>query len=347
MRKVYFVLAIVLVAMILIGGCAAPAPAPAPLSLPKEVKLGTHEVGSFFNVAGTAVASLSTKYTPMTVKVVALAGPPAWLPMMETLEIDMGILNAYDAKAAWTGTKAYQEPTGGKGFEIRLLEIGSPTQLGIIVPKDSAIMKISEIKGKRFPSEFGGHPLINDMYAAFLANGGLTYDDVIGVPRVGPGAGKVESLVERKVDADLMTLGDPAAFELEPTVGIRYLDLDTSPEAMARTHEYFPYNPVTVQPGPANPGVVHPDTVIFSYDVYIVARADLSDDVAYEIVKATYSYYVELGDVHDKLKMWTADGMATATSTVPYHPGAIRWYQEAGVWTSEMEAHQKELLAMK
>lgn len=78
MRKVYFILAIVLVAMILIGGCAAPAAAPS--SLPKEVKLGTHGVGSFFNVAGTAIASLSTKYTPMTVKVVALAGPPAWLP---------------------------------------------------------------------------------------------------------------------------------------------------------------------------------------------------------------------------------------------------------------------------
>lgn len=30
---------------------------------------------------------------------------------------------------------------------------------------------------------------------------------------------------------------------------------------------------------------------------------------------------------------------------VPFHEGAVRFYKEAGLWTSKLEAKQKELLS--
>jgi len=32
---------------------------------------------------------------------------------------------------------------------------------------------------------------------------------------------------------------------------------------------------------------------------------------------------------------------------LPYHDGAVRYFKEKGVWTSEMESHQAALLSGK
>jgi hypothetical protein len=37
----------------------------------------------------------------------------------------------------------------------------------------------------------------------------------------------------------------------------------------------------------------------------------------------------------------------TKTATVPYHPGAVKFYKEVGAWGAEMDGVQKKLLEEK
>ena len=87
--------------------------------------------------------------------------------------------------------------------------------------------------------------------------------------------------------------------------------------------------------------------MVMGKDITLVASERLSDDIAYHITKALWENYQELAPIHPRLKFWTPDRFASVRAVVPYHPGSIKLYQEKGVWTKELEEHQKKLLAIK
>jgi TRAP-type uncharacterized transport system substrate-binding protein len=69
--------------------------------------------------------------------------------------------------------------------------------------------------------------------------------------------------------------------------------------------------------------------------------------VAYDIVKNLWDYNQELGAIHVRLKDWSTDRFVNSTNVIPYHPGAIKFYKEKGIWTQEMEQRQDQLVAEK
>lgn len=78
----------------------------------------------------------------------------------------------------------------------------------------------------------------------------------------------------------------------------------------------------------------------------IICIQSLSDDTVYAIIKAIYDHVDELIEVHTSFEEQLLEEVGLAEKfTCPYHPGAIKYYKEKGVWTAEMEALQQRLLA--
>jgi hypothetical protein len=71
----------------------------------------------------------------------------------------------------------------------------------------------------------------------------------------------------------------------------------------------------------------------------------VADDAVYAVTKTIWDSLPELEQVHTIFKGWLRDRMAEADVTVPYHPGAIRFYKEQGAWTADMDAAAKRLLS--
>ncbi|MGI5883112.1 MAG: TAXI family TRAP transporter solute-binding subunit, partial [Dethiobacteria bacterium] len=65
------------------------------------------------------------------------------------------------------------------------------------------------------------------------------------------------------------------------------------------------------------------------------------------IVEAIWENNEELSGIHPRLKEWTIDRFVSEQATLPYHPGAIKFYKDKGVWTEEMDALQESLLSME
>ena len=124
------------------------------------------------------------------------------------------------------------------------------------------------------------------------------------------------------------------------------LSFDPSPEAVKRLQDIYPAELKQLQPGPGMVGIKEP-TYVMSYDFYFVSRANLEDEVAYNIVKNLWENYSELAEVHPRLKDWTKEKFVNASATIPYHPGAIKFYKEVGAWTEDMENAQQKLLNSK
>ncbi len=124
------------------------------------------------------------------------------------------------------------------------------------------------------------------------------------------------------------------------------LSIDPSPEAVKRMQQHFPGYIVQVKPGPGMTGVKEPIWVM-GYDFYLVAAQQMKEDVAYMIVKTLWEKDKDLGPMHPRLKDWTKNRYVTPKATIPYHPGAIKFYKEVGAWTAEMDKLQQRLLAEK
>jgi TRAP-type uncharacterized transport system substrate-binding protein len=64
------------------------------------------------------------------------------------------------------------------------------------------------------------------------------------------------------------------------------------------------------------------------------------------MVKALVENYNELKAVNPVLADWKPE-VAVREMPVPYHPGAIKYYKEKGLWSSKMDQLQQKVLAEK
>src|SRR3989442_1941782 len=128
-------------------------------------------------------------------------GTSTMLPLLNTGEVDFGLVNAVDMGLSYRGPN-YK--VGGRNPfphapNLRLVMRGSPLVVGLLVRKDSPIKTIQDIKGKRVTGEYPAHLAV--WYSTFgrLANAGLTWNDVkvVPVPAVNDG---VDALVQGRTD---------------------------------------------------------------------------------------------------------------------------------------------------
>lgn len=77
---------------------------------------------------------------------------------------------------------------------------------------------------------------------------------------------------------------------------------------------------------------------------FISAQAYLSDDFVYEVVKSAFKYQDEWTDVHGSAIEINADKVNVLLNFCLFHPGAIKYYKEIGIWTSAMDQKQADWL---
>ena len=72
------------------------------------------------------------------------------------------------------------------------------------------------------------------------------------------------------------------------------------------------------------------EVTTFSDDLVMIATAELNEQRAYEITRALYNNLDYLHSVHRALRSLTPEIMPRV-NRIPLHPGAARFYREAGV----------------
>jgi TRAP-type uncharacterized transport system substrate-binding protein len=170
---------VVIVVCVLLPACAGGTTAPtSPGNTSKQVSiinLGTHAIGSYYNVVGTALGKIIETHTSLKAKVLPLSGPVAWMPMMVTGEMDIGICSSTDAFWGYFANEdVFQRISKGKGFPLRLISVATCNDVSIAVGDNSGIKSLKDLKGKRIAGGFAAAPSCQQQMLAALANAGLT-----------------------------------------------------------------------------------------------------------------------------------------------------------------------------
>ena len=85
------------------------------------------------------------------------------------------------------------------------------------------------------------------------------------------------------------------------------------------------------------------DGAAYPYPV-LIAMAQTDGDLAYNMTKAMVELFPAYQDKVPGISGWHLDRQ-NFEWVVPYHEGAIRYYQEQGLWTDAAQAHNDNLIA--
>lgn len=214
----------------------------------------------------------------------------------------------------------------------------------VAVTVASGIKTPADLKGKRV-TFVKGAPALNQNMEAFLAFGGLTWADVVKVEVPGWGQ-SVDAVINGQADA---VWGS--------TVSSKYAQIVASPQglffptlphadkaAWTRAHKVAPWwIPSKVETVVAGyKGTTPYEGSNFPYPLF-VSTTDAPDDLAYGLTRAVMDNYADIREAGPSMDGYQLKAQKLAF-IFPYHPAAIRYYKEKGVWTAEHEAHNAGLL---
>lgn len=307
------------------AGLAALMAAPAAA---QTVGVGTTK-GGFTNQAGQSLSKVVSQMTDIQMRSQPFGGSSVYVPAVNAGKLEFGLVNELESLYAVTGTGIYP---GRKHPNLRVVTATIPFRVAIFVQKDSPFKSIKDLKGKRVPSGWSSQRIIQPLMDGQLANAGLSYDDVVKVPQPNVVKG-ANDFAAGKTDAFFFVFGAGKVREVAAKVGgVRVLPFDPSPSAVAAAKKFVP--PAFAKPekpSKRNVGVDAPLHVM-TYWHTLAAGAHVSDDVVYKVTKIMHENRGALVKAFPGWGGFRSDSMAINFKGLTYHPGAVKFYKEKGMW---------------
>lgn len=246
---------------------------------------------------------------------------------------NMALIHRGDASMALVlADTAYQAYHGQGQFEgrrkvenTRALASIYPNVIQIVLPSDSDIQSLQDLKGKRVSvGAPGSGTEVNSR--AVLESNGITQDD-FRAQRLNFNE-TADALRDGDIDAGLWSVGPPTSsiMSLAATRPIRILSL--TEEERKNAIEREPVFASFTMPAGMYEGVDEPVDTLGIPNVLVV-NADMPDDLAYELTKLLFEKKDELVAVHAAAENLSVD-FTLGSTPVPLHPGAIRYFEEIG-----------------
>ena len=240
--------------------------------------------------------------------------------------MEAGLSQSDVATWAYTGTGAFEGKP--KVADLRMIANLYPESIHLVVKKGSGIKSVADLKGKRVAlDEPGSGTLINARMV--LAAWGVKETD-IKPDYIKPNQAG-DKLKDGSLDAFFFVGGAPAGAIAELAssgVGIELVPLTGGPaDALRKQNPYFAVDNIAA-------GTYKDVAAVQTLAVgaQLVTSAKVPNETVYEITKAMYSEATQktLAAGHAKGKFITKENAVQGVG-IPFHPGAEKFYKEAGL----------------
>jgi hypothetical protein len=297
----------------------------------QTISIGTSPVGSLNYSVGNALGKVMTDAAGLRARVVPFGGGQQFLPLIGKQQLEMAVPSASDVQFAYQGKEDF---AGNPSPGLRVIGTVFPFYIGWFVKKDAPYKTLADLKGKKFPIGFTANSAQRRIHLAGLAAEGLKESDFDGVlaPHVVRGA---DDFMQGKVEATTFAVGAGKVAEVDVKVGgIRYLNMSNTPESKARLQKIMPTAyPSMLQPSKELAGIIGPTTILFE-PYLVVGGSQMPDSDAYKIAKILYEDQDKLTAIAKTFGRYKKAELGRDVG-VPYHPGAIKYYREKGIWSQK------------
>jgi TRAP transporter TAXI family solute receptor len=290
------------------------------------ISIATGPTGGVYYPLGGGIANVLSKYVPgYAANAESTAGSVANIQLMNQNKSDLALSMA---DAAWDGYKGQGKFSGG-AVPVRALMVAYPNRMHVVTVDGTGINKFADLKGKRV-STGAPNSATELMASRVLEAMGITEKD-FKRERLDPGK-SVDAIKDKKLDAFFWVGGIPTSSvtDLGATPGVKLKLVDHADAVDAMNKKHGPLYVRDTIAAKSYPGQDQPNQVVTVWNI-IIARADMPDQVAYNIVKTIFDKRDELILVHKEAQNFELKNQSAAAASIPYHPGAAKYFAEKGV----------------
>ncbi|MGE4528985.1 MAG: TAXI family TRAP transporter solute-binding subunit [Rhodospirillaceae bacterium] len=288
----------------------------------QRLLLGTSSAGgTYYNLGAgwSNIINKSGKNIDVTCEVTP--GPTTNMQLIEKGDMDLGMVTAWLAGEAVTGTGWAKEHGPYKKFMSTF-------------PTHSSYLYIYTLKGNGINTiqDFAGKHVSVSTVGSTSDVAGRAVLEVLGIKPAKlsrlPSGAQVNSLKDGTIDAVFGVTGSPAPWllDLETTHDVKLIQLSDSD--IAKLSKAYPFWSIDDIPANTYKNQTKPYKAV-SFWNFVVVKKDAREDVVYDLVKTTYEHYKDMLVVSKSAAGIKLENVSKMT--VPLHPGALKYYKEVGL----------------
>jgi TRAP transporter TAXI family solute receptor len=288
----------------------------------QELSIATGGTGGTYYPYGGGLAELIGKYVDGASATAEVTGASVEnMALISQEQSDLAIALADTVYAAVNGTV---DPFTGRPVDARALASIYPNAVHIVALADSGIASLQDLKGKRVSVGAPGSGTEVNAQQVLTANA-ITYDD-IDEQRLNFNE-TADALRDGDIDAGFWSVGPPTSSILNLAATSDIVIVPLTEEEIQNAIGVEPvFAAYTLRDGLYD-GVGAVPTI--SVPNVLVVNAAMDEELAYQFTKAMFDHVDELIAVHPAANDTTVEFSLNSTP-IPLHPGAIRYYEEAG-----------------
>src|ERR1700730_14758046 len=293
----------------------------------KAIAIGTGGTGGVYYPLGGGLANVLAKNLPGVQATAEVTGGS--VDNLKLLGSGQSELGFSMADAALDALNGEDKVKSGK-IPVRTLMVLYPNRMHVVTIEGTGIEKMSDLKGKRVST---GSPGSATEVMAFrlIEAAGLDQDKDMRRERLGV-AESVNAIKDRKIDAFFWVGGLPTAAvtDLGATPGVKIKLIDHSDVVDKMNAKYGKLYVTDVIPAKTYPGQDADNKISTVWNI-LVANEKMTDEATYAIVKIIFDKKADLVAVHREAENVDVKYQIKASSPVPWHPGALKYFADKGV----------------
>ncbi len=241
-------------------------------------------------------------------------------------ELEFGVAQSDWQYHAYNGSSRFEEQ--GAFEDLRAVFSVHPEPFTVVARADAGIESFEDLQGKRVNVGNPGSGQRGTM-EVLMAEMGWTMDDFAVASEL-QAAEQSQALCDNNIDAMVYTVGHPSGSIQEATTACDSVLVDVSNEAVETLVEENPFYRTATIPGGMYRGNEE-DTQTFGVGATFVTSADVPEEVVYTVVSAVFENIDQFRSLHPAFANLDPAEMAQDGLSAPLHPGAERYFREAGL----------------
>ncbi|MCC7185717.1 MAG: TAXI family TRAP transporter solute-binding subunit [Acidobacteria bacterium] len=290
------------------------------------VNVGTAPPGGAFFVVGTALTEVLGAHSGdknWQVTAEGTSGSQENIRRLTQGELDFALSNS---------AITYFAVRGGEGWDrqypMQTVMTLAPNVALFITKADSGIKTIADLKGKRVvigPAGAGFEYFVKPILEAH----GVRYEDFTALNA--SQAASVDMLTDGSAAAIFIGGAIPTASitQAAATMDLYFVPFDEAARAKLSS-DYLFFSPATI---PANTyrGQIAEFAGLDVGSMHLIAADNQDEELVYQVTKTLWEQREQVTQKHPAGRAINPKNVTRDTGT-PFHPGAIRFYREIGIW---------------
>lgn len=293
---------------------------------PVFLSVGTAPPGGAFFVVGGALAEvLNTTAADRNWQVnqESTSGSQENIRRLAQGELDFALSNAAITYFAVRGAEGWD-----REFPMQSVMTLAPNVALFITRADSDVMSIADLAGKRVvigPAGAGFEYFVRPILEAH----GVNYDDFTELNATQ--VATVDMLTDGAADAVFLGGAVPTSSitQAAATMDLRFIPFDEATR-LQLIEDYPFFRPATIPAGTYR----NQEAAFEGLDVgsmHFITSAEQDEQLVYDVTKMLYEQRDEVTAKHPAGRAINPTNVVRDTGT-PFHPGAIRYFREIGIW---------------